>query len=75
MIHCCNDVLAAQSIADLNAETFARKQIDDGQRSNLTPVGKLVRHEIHSPDIIGSCRRRMLFPVHCGYVAPRPFTP
>lgn len=53
-VHHSDHIVCSQVESNVDVETLARVEIDDGQRSQLAAVGKLVGHEIHAPDIVGT---------------------
>jgi hypothetical protein len=42
-----NNILAAETLTDSNAQRFARKDIDHRQRTQLATIGELISDEIH----------------------------
>ncbi len=65
------DIVAAESLADIDRQAFAREHVDHCQRAEAVPVRELVRDEVHAPNVV-SCRRRSpLLAVDGGDMAPR----
>jgi hypothetical protein len=42
-----NDIFAAETLSDANAQRFTRKDIDHRQRTQLATIGELIGNEIH----------------------------
>lgn len=51
-----DDMLAAQTLADFDGETFAAEHVNDRESSELLPVAELVRDEVQAPGLVHTLR-------------------
>ena len=51
------DIVAPESVADVDGQALARAHVDDGQGTEAAPIGELIRDEIHTPDVVARGHR------------------
>ena len=69
-----NNILAAETLSDSDAQRFAREDIDHGQRTELSPVGELVGDKIHRPRLVNTLRHIPLSSSDGHFAPARPLT-
>ena len=69
-LECGDHVTAAQALAHVDRQALAREEIEHGEGTEPPPVGELIGHEVHTPDVIPCGRGSSLLTVHGRGVAP-----
>ena len=68
------DIVATHALTSVDRQALARERVDHGQRPEATPIGELVRDEVHAPDVVACGRRPSLLTMHRRGMPPRPLT-
>jgi hypothetical protein len=61
----------AQALTDIDGQAFAREPVEHCERAEPSPIGELIGHEVHTPDVIASGRWASLLAMYRGGVSPR----
>ena len=70
-----HNIATTETVAHVDREAFTREQIEHGQGAESSPIGELIGHKVHTPNVIASDRWSSLLAVHGGCMSPRTLPP
>src|SRR5215468_1346626 len=66
-----DDVPSTESLTNIDRQTLTRKQIDHRQRAEPSPIGELVGHKVHAPNLVARPGGPTPLAMDRGRMAPR----